>query len=130
MYRTGMLCRLLLFCCLAVPGQAALYSPRIVSPHNADTYSLKTFAEFPRWRDLSGDAKVYEIFKYLADRRTGPVSAWRAGAGRARGLVRIQRRNRSGENAQRVSDRPLRHVGTGGGGDPGRAWAIGRRARS
>lgn len=54
-----------------VPAHAALYSPRILSPHNADTYSLKTFAQFNRWRDLSGDAKVYEVFKYLADRRTG-----------------------------------------------------------
>ena len=47
------------------------HAPRILSPHNADAYSMKTFAEFPRWRDLKGDAKVYEIFKYLADRRTG-----------------------------------------------------------
>ncbi len=52
-------------------AQAALCSPRLLSPHNADTYSLQTFARFDRWRDLSGDAKVYEIFKYLADRRTG-----------------------------------------------------------
>src|SRR5262249_39018570 len=58
----------------------AIYSPRILSPHNADTYSVKTFAEFERWRDLSGDAKVFEIFKYLVDRRTGiypmGVPAW------------------------------------------------------
>jgi hypothetical protein len=52
-------------------AQAVLYSPRILSPHNADTYSLKTFAQFERWRDLSGDAKVFEIYQYLADRRTG-----------------------------------------------------------
>lgn len=62
------------------PVQAGVYSPRVLSPHNADTYSLKTFAEFPRWRDLQGDAKVYEIFKYLIDRRTGiypmGVPAW------------------------------------------------------
>jgi hypothetical protein len=62
---------LLLLGWLVVPAQAALYSPRVVSPHNADTYSLRTFAQFDRWRDLSGDAKVYEVFKYLADRRTG-----------------------------------------------------------
>ncbi len=58
----------------------AQFSPRILSPHNADTYSLKTFAQFPRWRDLQGDAKVYAIYQYLADRRTGifpmGVPAW------------------------------------------------------
>jgi len=47
------------------------HAPRVVSSHNADAYSMRTFAEFPRWRDLKGDAKVYEIYKYLADRRTG-----------------------------------------------------------
>ena len=50
---------------------AAEHAPRVLSPHNADAYSMRTFAEFPRWRDLNGDAKVYEIYKYLADRRTG-----------------------------------------------------------
>jgi hypothetical protein len=61
-------------------AQAAIYSPRVLSPHNADTYSLKTFAEFHRWRHLQGDAQVFEIFKYLTDRRTGVypmgVPAW------------------------------------------------------
>src|ERR1051326_7809263 len=56
------------------------HAPRILSPHNADAYSMKTFAEFPRWRDLKGDAKFYEIYRYLADRRTGifpmGVGAW------------------------------------------------------
>src|SRR5215813_10375839 len=56
------------------------YAPRVLSPHNADAYSMKTFAEFPRWRDLKGDAKVYEVYKYLADPRTGifpmGVGAW------------------------------------------------------
>ena len=47
------------------------HAPRVVSPHNADAYSMKTFAEYPRWRDLKGDAKVWEVYKYLADRRTG-----------------------------------------------------------
>ncbi len=46
-------------------------SPRIVSPHNADAYSLKTFADFHRWRDLTGDERAWEIYKYLADTRTG-----------------------------------------------------------
>ena len=66
-----MLCLFLLLGGHFLSARAALYSPRVVSPHNADTYSLKTFAQFDRWRDLSGDAKVYEVFKYLADRRTG-----------------------------------------------------------
>ncbi|MBI2946234.1 MAG: hypothetical protein HYY23_01205 [Verrucomicrobia bacterium] len=60
--------------------KASVYSPRVLSPHVADTYSLKTFAEFHRWRDLNGDAKVYEIFQYLIDPRTGiypmGVPAW------------------------------------------------------
>jgi len=58
---------------LALRGAAlaAEYAPRVLSPHNADAYSMKTFARFHRWKDLTGDAKVYEIYKYLADRRTG-----------------------------------------------------------
>ena len=71
------------FCVLfanIVLAQGAVYSPRVLSPHNADTYSLKTFAQFARWRDLQGDAKVFEIFEYLTDRRTGiypmGVPAW------------------------------------------------------
>ena len=56
---------------LAWPAAAREPAPRVLSPHNADAYSMRTFAEFPRWRDLSGDAKVYEIYKYLADQRTG-----------------------------------------------------------
>jgi len=62
----------LLGCCgLLFPARAALYSPRILSPHNADVYSLVTFAEFARWRDLSSDAKVFEVYRYLTDPRTG-----------------------------------------------------------
>jgi hypothetical protein len=59
---------------------AAVYSPRIVSPHVADTYSLKSFAQFPSWRDLEGDRRVWEIFQYLTGPRTGlyplGVPAW------------------------------------------------------
>ena len=51
--------------------QAHEHAPRVLSPQNADAYSMKTFAQFPRWRDLQGDAKVYEVYKYLADTRTG-----------------------------------------------------------
>ncbi len=52
-------------------ASARVYSPRVVSPHNADAYSLKTFAQFHRWRDLQGDARAWEIYKYLVDTRTG-----------------------------------------------------------
>ncbi len=57
-----------------IPAAAAAgreYAPRVLSPHNADAYSMKTFARYHRWKDLAGDAKVYEVYKYLADRRTG-----------------------------------------------------------
>jgi len=56
---------------IATAVQAHEHAPRVVSPHVADAYSMKTFAEFPRWRDLAGDAKVWEVYQYLADRRTG-----------------------------------------------------------
>src|SRR5687767_9294171 len=62
---------LLLFWCAGFAVQGAVYSPRVLSPAVADTYSMKTFAQFERWRDLAGDAKVFEIFKYLVDRQTG-----------------------------------------------------------
>ncbi|MBI3854908.1 MAG: hypothetical protein HY293_04375 [Planctomycetes bacterium] len=61
----------LLFAAGAPAVLAHEHAPRVLSPHNADAYSMKTFAEYPRWRDLKGDAKVYEVYKYLADRRTG-----------------------------------------------------------
>jgi len=47
------------------------YSPRVVSPHNADAYSMKTFRQFHRWRDLQGDELAWEVYKYLVDTRTG-----------------------------------------------------------
>ncbi len=50
---------------------ARVYSPRILAPGIADTYSLRTFAQFDRWRELSGDAKAYEVYRYLADTHTG-----------------------------------------------------------
>ncbi|NQU25908.1 MAG: hypothetical protein HQ567_31855 [Candidatus Nealsonbacteria bacterium] len=52
-------------------ASARQYAPRVVSPHNADAYSMKTFARFPRWRELSGDALAWEVYKYLVDTRTG-----------------------------------------------------------
>src|SRR5688572_30385694 len=62
---------LILLLVVSFTAQAAIYSPRVLSPHHADSYSLETFAEFHRCRDLEGDAKVFEIFKYLTDTRTG-----------------------------------------------------------
>ncbi len=56
---------------LVQTGEARQYAPRVVSPHNADCYSLKTFAEFPRWRDLTGDQRAWEMYQYLVDTRTG-----------------------------------------------------------
>jgi hypothetical protein len=53
------------------PVEGREYAPRVVSPHRADAYSLKTFAEYPRWRDLKGDARAWEVYRYLADPRTG-----------------------------------------------------------
>jgi hypothetical protein len=65
------LSQVLAFLACCAPVAAREYAPRVLSPDHADAYSMRTFAEFPRWRDLSGDAKVFEIFQYLADRRTG-----------------------------------------------------------
>jgi hypothetical protein len=56
---------------LAARVQPASYSPRVVSAHNADAYSMRTFRQFHRWRDLQGDALAWEVYKYLADTRTG-----------------------------------------------------------
>ena len=55
----------------AVAVHAREYAPRVISPHNADAYSMKTFAEFPRWRRLQGDQLAWEVYKYLVDTRTG-----------------------------------------------------------
>ena len=48
-----------------------LFAPRVVSADRADAYSLRTLAEFLRWRDLAGDARAWEIYQYLADQRSG-----------------------------------------------------------
>src|SRR5262249_47408234 len=56
---------------LAGPAVGREYSPRVLSPHVADAYSMKTFARFPRWRDLRGDRRAWEVYRYLADARTG-----------------------------------------------------------
>ncbi len=46
-------------------------TPRVLSPHNADAYSIERSPSFPAGATCKGDAKVYEVYKYLADRRTG-----------------------------------------------------------
>ncbi len=57
---------------LVVASAAAdVRAPRVVSPHNADGYSVKTFGDFHRWRDLADDERAWEIYKYLVDTRTG-----------------------------------------------------------
>jgi hypothetical protein len=60
-----------LFIFFVADASARVHSPRVLSPHNADAYSMKTFAQFPRWRDLKGDALAWEVYQYLADTRTG-----------------------------------------------------------
>jgi hypothetical protein len=47
------------------------YAPRVLSPLRADAYSMRTFAQFPRWRGLRGDALAWEVYEYLADTRSG-----------------------------------------------------------
>jgi len=68
MYRS-----ILILVALSTSGSvwARVFSPRIVSPHNADAYSMKTFARFGRWADLRGDQRAWEIYKYLVDKRSG-----------------------------------------------------------
>ena len=58
-------------CVLAAPAPAREHAPRVVSPHRADAYSMQTFAEFPRWRGLRGDALAWEVYQYLADTHSG-----------------------------------------------------------
>lgn len=62
---------LLIALALGVRAEAREYAPRVVSPHQADAYSMKTFAQHPRWAHLKGDAKAWEVFRYLTDQRTG-----------------------------------------------------------
>ena len=61
----------LLVFAVAAAAPAAEFAPRVLSPHRADAYSMKTFGQYALWRDLEGDAKAWEIFKYLADKRSG-----------------------------------------------------------
>ncbi len=56
-------------------AQARVYSPRVVPEGRPDLYSMRTFAQAPRWRELSGDQRAWAIFEYLTDPRTG-VAPW------------------------------------------------------
>lgn len=47
------------------------HAPRIVGSERADAYSMRTFAEFPRWRGLRDDALAWEVYRYLADTQSG-----------------------------------------------------------
>ena len=69
--RLPLLFTLVIAISLPATVEARKYAPRVVSEHNADTYSMKTFAQFHRWRDLKDDAKARAIFEYLADKQTG-----------------------------------------------------------
>ena len=55
----------------AAHAVADVHAPRIVSPHNADGYSMKSFGDFHCWRELTDDERAWEIYKYLVDARTG-----------------------------------------------------------
>ncbi|HUG94502.1 MAG TPA: hypothetical protein VML55_27035 [Planctomycetaceae bacterium] len=56
---------------LSASLHAGVPSPRVVSEHTADAWSMRTFADFPRWRALTGDAKAWAMFEYLTDPHTG-----------------------------------------------------------
>lgn len=47
------------------------HAPRVLSPHRADAYSMKTFAQYHKWKDLKDFKKVIAVYNYLADRETG-----------------------------------------------------------
>ena len=62
---------LLIVLLLAPIAAGREYAPRVLSPLRADAYSMRTFAQFPRWRGLRGDALAWEVYKYLVDTRSG-----------------------------------------------------------
>ena len=66
-----MLTLTLLFLLVPTVCSARVHAPRVVSPRNADAYSMKTFAQHHRWHGLSGDALAWEVYQYLVDRHTG-----------------------------------------------------------
>ena len=62
---------LLIVLALAPLAAGREYAPRVLSPLRADAYSMRTFAQFPQWRGLRGDALAWEVYKYLVDTRSG-----------------------------------------------------------
>lgn len=70
-YRPAVAVGLIVFLLAPSWTEAQVYSPRVVSSRQPDTYSMRTFAEYSGWRDLTGDAKAWAIFKYLSDVETG-----------------------------------------------------------
>ena len=62
---------ILMFLLAATAASAREYAPRVISPERTDAYSMKTFAAFARWRELKDDALAWEVYKYLADTRSG-----------------------------------------------------------
>ncbi len=52
-------------------SQAEVYSPRVISEHVADTFSMETFANFSGWKDKQGQERAIAIWKYLCDKETG-----------------------------------------------------------
>jgi len=65
------LCAIVASFAALAPATAREYSPRVVSPHRADAYSMATFAKYWRWRNLNDDALAWEVYKYLVDTRSG-----------------------------------------------------------
>lgn len=51
--------------------QARAYSPRVISEHQADAYSMQTFAADVRFSTLAGDQQARAVFNYLTDFDTG-----------------------------------------------------------
>lgn len=67
-FRLAVLCMLAIW---TVPAWGRVYSPRVVGKRTADTYSAKTFAEFPAWKDLPAESRAKAMFDYLTDPETG-----------------------------------------------------------
>ena len=111
---------LLLVLLLSAAAAAREYAPRVVSPQRADAYSMKTFAQFPRWRGLRGDALAWEVYQYLADTHSGLFHMQRGARRATTCLERVPHGPRPGEDHQRLRLRLLRHLRADHGGRLGR----------
>ncbi|MEM7259430.1 MAG: hypothetical protein AAF404_18805, partial [Pseudomonadota bacterium] len=58
----------------SMAAHSRAYSPRVVSEHNVDAYSMQTFVGDARFQSLSGNQKAGAMFNYLADYDTGIYS--------------------------------------------------------